>query len=156
MIRERCLEQSKRLKLPLRFILSISNVGGKVNNTITGLDRPWGFQEVETPRFQDNRHMKVVSLSTLHTGHLHAPRNITGTHLCWRLSIPQGHSAVRRIMSMKNSNDTIGNRTRVLPARNTVCQQTAPPRATSNVGKLRPNTGKNCIVLRRHTTKKTI
>jgi len=40
MIRERCLEQSKRLKLPLRFILSISNVGGKVNNTITGLDRP--------------------------------------------------------------------------------------------------------------------
>ena len=27
---------------------------------MTGLDRPRGFQEVEAPRFQDNRHMKVV------------------------------------------------------------------------------------------------
>jgi len=31
-----------------------------VSNPITGLDRPWGFQEVEALRFQDNRHMKVV------------------------------------------------------------------------------------------------
>jgi hypothetical protein len=37
-------------------------------NPITGLDRPWGFQEVEAPRFQDNRHMKVASLSALRTG----------------------------------------------------------------------------------------
>ena len=42
---------------------------------ITGLDRPWGFQEVEAPRFQDNRHMKVVRLSVLCTGHLY-PREI--------------------------------------------------------------------------------
>ena len=28
-----------------------------------GLDWPWGFQEVEAPRFQDNQHMKVVWLS---------------------------------------------------------------------------------------------
>ena len=33
----------------------------------TGLDRPWGFQEIEVPRFQDNRHMKVVGLSALRT-----------------------------------------------------------------------------------------
>jgi len=25
----------------------------------TGLDRPWGLQEVEGPRFQDNQHMMV-------------------------------------------------------------------------------------------------
>jgi hypothetical protein len=31
----------------------------------------WGFQEVENPRFQDNRHMKVVRLSALHTGRLY-------------------------------------------------------------------------------------
>ena len=30
-----------------------------------------GFQEVEAPRFQDNRHMKVVRLSPLRTGHLY-------------------------------------------------------------------------------------
>ena len=30
-----------------------------------------GFQEVEAPRFQDNRHMKVVRLSALRTGRLY-------------------------------------------------------------------------------------
>ena len=38
---------------------------------ITGLDRSWGFHEVEAPRFQDNRHMKVVRLSALRTGRLY-------------------------------------------------------------------------------------
>ena len=41
------------------------------NNRITGLDRPWGFQEVEAPRFQDKRHMKVVRFSALHTSRLY-------------------------------------------------------------------------------------
>ena len=36
-----------------------------------------------------------------------------------RLSRPQGHSAIGRIMSMKNSNDTIWNRTSDLPICNT-------------------------------------
>jgi len=43
---------------------------------------PWGFQEVEVPRFQDNRHMKVVRLSALSTGRLYLPGNIPGTHFC--------------------------------------------------------------------------
>jgi hypothetical protein len=30
-----------------------------------------GFQEVETPRFHDSRHMKVVRLSAVHTGRLY-------------------------------------------------------------------------------------
>jgi hypothetical protein len=86
-----------------------------VSNPITGLDRPLGLQEVETPRFLDNRHMKVLRLSTLRTGCLYPPENIPGTHFCYRLSRSQGHSATERIMSMKNS-DTFGNRTRNLPA----------------------------------------
>ena len=32
---------------------------------------PEGFQEVEAPRLQDSRHMKVVRLSVLRTGHLY-------------------------------------------------------------------------------------
>jgi hypothetical protein len=40
-------------------------------NAITGLDRSWGFQEAEIPRFQDSRHMKVVRLSALSTGLLY-------------------------------------------------------------------------------------
>jgi len=57
------------------------------------------------------------------------PGNIPGTHFCWRLSQPQGHSAAGRIMPMKKYNDTIGNRTRDLPACSAVPQPTAPPRA---------------------------
>ena len=35
----------------------------------------------------------VIRLSALPTGRLYPPENITGTHFCWRLSQPQGHSA---------------------------------------------------------------
>ena len=45
------------------------------------------------------------------------PGNIPDTHFCWRLSRPQGYSAV-----------AIGNRTRDLPACSAVPQPTAPPR----------------------------
>jgi hypothetical protein len=48
------------------------------------------------------------------------PGNAPGTHLCYRLSRPQGHSEIGRIMSMKNSNDTIWNHTSDLPIRSTV------------------------------------
>ena len=43
---------------------------------------PWGFQETEVPKFQDNRHMKVVRLSALRTDRLYLPGNIPGTHFC--------------------------------------------------------------------------
>jgi hypothetical protein len=103
--------------------------GDVKSNPITDLDRSWGFQEAEASRFQDNRHTKVLRLSALHTGRLYSPGNIPGTHFCLELSQPQGHSAARRIMSMKNSNVTVGNRTHNLPACNTVPQPTALPRA---------------------------
>jgi hypothetical protein len=56
----------------------------------------------------------MVRLSDLRTGRLYLPRNITSTHVCERMSRPQGHSAAESIISMKNSNDTIGNRARYL------------------------------------------
>ena len=56
---------------------------------------------------------KVVSLT--HRPLL-PPGNTPGTHFCKRLNRPQGHSAIGRITSMKNSNDTIGNRTSDLVA----------------------------------------
>ena len=43
------------------------------------------------------------------------PGNAPCTHFCYRLNRPQGQSAIRRIMSMKTSNDTILNRTSELP-----------------------------------------
>jgi hypothetical protein len=37
------------------------------SNPITDLDRPWVFQKVDTPKFPDNRHIKVTGLSALRT-----------------------------------------------------------------------------------------
>jgi hypothetical protein len=54
----------------------------KQSNPITRLGRPLRFQEVEAPRFVDNRHMKVVRLSALRTGRLYPPGNSPGTHFC--------------------------------------------------------------------------
>ena len=53
----------------------------------------------------------------------HPPGNIPGTHFCYRL----GYSAAGRIMSMKNSNDNIGNRSRNLPGRSAFRQPRASP-----------------------------
>jgi len=75
-----------------------------------------------------------ISRQSAHEGgkvvsHMHQPAlppgNILGTHFCYRLSQPQGHSVTRRIMSMKNSSDTIGNRTHYLRACSTVLQPNA-------------------------------
>jgi len=71
------------------------------SNPITGLDRPWGFQEVEDPRFQEIRHMKVVRLSALRTGRLYPPGNFPGTHFCKRLNQTQSHSATEGLCQWK-------------------------------------------------------
>jgi hypothetical protein len=91
---------------------------GISNFPTTGLDRPLGFQEVEAPEFLDNRHYeggKVVSPT--HRPSL-PPGMIPGTHFCYRLT--------GRI-SLKNSSDSIGNRTRNLPVFSAVPQPNAPP-----------------------------
>jgi hypothetical protein len=113
--------------------IGYKKVKGKAVSTVTGLGWPRGFQEVKVPRFHDNgtgwwqgtgpegsRKLrfpdfmttaqdggKVVSLT--HRPPL-PPENKPRTHFCYRLSRPHGHSATGR-MSLKNSNDTIGNRT---------------------------------------------
>jgi len=77
---------------------------------------------------------KVVSLT-------HRPPltqgNTPGTHFCWRLSRPQGHSATGRTMSLKNSNDTIGNRTRDLPVWQLPNTDYAHKKITSNFSQAR-------------------
>ena len=59
-----------------------------------------------------------------------ATMKIPGTYFRQRLSQPQCHSAAGRTMSMTNSSDAIGNRTRDLPACSAVPKSTASPRAS--------------------------
>jgi hypothetical protein len=89
------------------------------------------FQEVEAPRFQDKRLMKVVRLSALRTGCLNPLGNIPGTYLSWWLSQHQGHSATRRIMSMENSNDA--------PIRNSTYGNKIPSKHSTGTRQLRGN-----------------
>jgi hypothetical protein len=56
------------------------------------------------------------------------PGNIHDTDFCYRLSRYQGNSAAGRIMSMKNTSDTIENRTRDHPTCSAMLQTTALPR----------------------------
>ena len=64
--------------------------------------------------------MKVVRLSALRTGQLYPQETFLVLISVRGWVNPQGHSAAGRITSMKNSNDTIGNRTRDLPTCSTV------------------------------------
>ena len=92
-----------------------------------------GTQDVEVPR---------ISSQSAHDGgcvfiHTHLPSlppgKISGTHFCWRLSRPQGHSAARKIRLTKNLSNPIANRTRDLPVCSAVPQPTEPPRTKSKV-----------------------
>ena len=90
-----------------------------------GLNRSLGSQEVQPPRnfikleqeggkIDSPRHRPLLS-----PGHTHSP------NICQTLSGPHEYSLARKIKSMKNPNDPIGNRNRNLPACNTVLQPTA-------------------------------
>jgi hypothetical protein len=69
----------------------------------------WGSQILRQSAHEGGKVVSTTYRPTLPTG------NIPDTHFCRRLSRPQGHSAAGRIISIKNSSETIGNRTRDLP-----------------------------------------
>jgi len=85
---------------------------------VSGPRCPEGSRKLRFPDYvtmaQDGG--KVVSLT-------HRPLlpsgNTPSTHFRWRLSRPQGHSAIRRIMSVKNSSESSWDRTSDLPIRST-------------------------------------
>ena len=75
--------------------------------------------------------MQVIRLSAQRTRRLYPPVNSPGTHICQRLSQPQGNNMAGKSKPMENRNDLIGNGTRDLAAYSAVPQPTAPPRTPS-------------------------
>jgi hypothetical protein len=72
---------------------------------------PEASRKLRFPDYMTTAHDGGGVVSLTHRPPLH-PGNAPCTDFCQRLSRPQGHSAIGRIMSMKNSNDTIWNWTR--------------------------------------------
>jgi len=52
------------------LVTLISCIYVRKSNPFTGIDRPRKLQEIDTSRFLDNRHVKVVRLSVARNGHL--------------------------------------------------------------------------------------
>jgi hypothetical protein len=82
----------------------------------------------EADRFQDIRHMKMVSLSALRTGCLYR-QEIFRVLISVRLSRPQDHSVAERVMSMNNYEETTRKLTRDLQACSAVPQPNVQPHA---------------------------
>jgi hypothetical protein len=96
-------------------LFCLSTCKGRKNYPCNRPWRPTGCETTRLPHFLDNRLTdggEVVSL-TRRPPFTH--RMIFVTHFCYRLSLPQGHSAAGRIRFKKSSN-LVGNRTRDLPA----------------------------------------
>ena len=86
-----------------------------VSYPITGPDSPIGLQQVEVLRISTQLAYEGGNISPTHQLPL-PPQEILLVLISVRLSRPQGHSAARTIMLMKNSKDTRGNQTHNLPA----------------------------------------
>jgi hypothetical protein len=72
-----------------------------VSDTIKSSD-PEGSRKLRFPDFLTMAQYGGKFVSRTHRPHL-PPGNTPGTRFCSRLSRLQGHSAIRRIMSMKNT-----------------------------------------------------
>jgi len=102
--------------------------------------------EVEILRFQDSRHMVIPT----HKPPLPSRKYSWYSFLLEAESTP-GPQCGRKIMSTKNSEDTIENRTHDLPACSAVPQSTAPPAILTFFSKT-----KKSYILRQSPTQKNV
>jgi len=79
------------------MILVKTYVGGKVKSVpLQAWSGPEGSRKLRLPDFMTTA-QDCGKVSPTHRPPL-PPGNAPGTHFCWRLTRPQGHSAIGRIM----------------------------------------------------------
>jgi hypothetical protein len=78
---------------------------------VTGRGGPQGCEKLRFSHFLDNRLTDDSETVGLTCWPPFTPRKIPGTHFCYRLIWPQGHSATVTMRSTEISNDLIGNQT---------------------------------------------
>jgi hypothetical protein len=85
-----------------KFFIRITRKSRKWNNTLQNKGKANLLQAWRLSKFLDNRHLKVARCSAPRTGRLYPPGNIPGTHFCYRLSRPQGHSTLQNNKDKKD------------------------------------------------------
>jgi hypothetical protein len=102
---------------------------------IQAWSRPLGLHKAEAPRnsrysaYEDG---KIVSPMS---GYLYCPEG-TWYLILVEVELTPGHTATRRILSMKNSNDPIGNQTYDHPAHSAVPQPTVPTHTPDSISRV--------------------
>jgi len=89
----------------LRLVKMCTSLKGKAV-LLQAWSGPDGSRKLRFPDFMTTAQDGGKFVSPTHRPPL-PPGNAPGTHFCQRLSQAQGHSAIGRIMSIKNSHDTI-------------------------------------------------
>ena len=95
---------------------------------ISGLDRPVGLQEIETPITYGQSAHEGGKISPTHRPAASTLRRYPWFSFRVEAESTLGPYATGSIRSMKNSSDFVGNRNRYLPACSAVPHTTAPPR----------------------------
>ena len=132
-----CCEDCSRLRTD-RLMLEFLWLWDYFCYPISRLDKTWGLQETESPRFSTqlaHEDGKVVSLT--HSC-LYPHRDTPDTHLCYRLCPLQSHSAARKNWSMIIPSNLTWIRNRHISAWNTVPHPNTPQSASFKLPILDP------------------
>ena len=105
-----CLSTFMRMRV-------ISAVAKAKQSLYRSIYRPLGFQQVEAPRCQDSRHMKVVKLSSPRNGFFYPPRKYSCYSFLLAAGIAQSIQRLATGWTVRKSNPGGGENFRTRPDR---------------------------------------
>jgi hypothetical protein len=101
----------------IRHTKFTSKFGIRINDEAilaAGRGGPYGCETSRLPHLLDSLLTDCCHVVSLTRRQVFTRRKVPGTHFCYRMSQPQGHSGTGKIWSIEKSIDFIGNRIRDL------------------------------------------